>query len=113
MSAAAAAEADRAHRIACEAMMPAYQHASATISEMRSYSDCIALIYPDETSSDQVIFMLILACLLGAVVGFAIAKRERDPVLVGLGTLLGAVIGLVLVGVIQGIRFCIQFLVEN
>jgi hypothetical protein len=114
-AAIAAEEARRAQIAACQAQMPVFNAQTASVEQMHDYADCVNLLYPQELSSGETVFVKILivgaflAVLGGAVYGHL--KRNSDDLIDNLwiGALVGAMIYgggvLVLWLAIAGIRF--------
>ena len=57
-------QADRAAKMACEAMMPAYTHQGATVDQMRGYAECVSRLYPLPTSGSELIILKVAVALL-------------------------------------------------
>lgn len=75
-AAIASAEAHRAHVERCKATMPNFDAKTATVAEMREYSDCVSALYPKELGADATIALKVLfvIALAGMVFG---AWRDR------------------------------------
>lgn len=82
-------QAERAMKLACEAMMPTYTHQTATVEQMQVYAKCVEKLHPEELSFGAVIALkiAIVIVLLSTAVGGYIGSRGYD------GTLYGAFVG--------------------
>lgn len=72
-AAAANAAAQEAARRACEVFVTGYTHEGATVDRMRGYADCIARLYPEPMTTDELgAAKVIVAVLFAAVIGGAV-----------------------------------------
>lgn len=74
----AASEAARANRIACTGNINSFDSKNASVQEMKVYSKCVQMIYPDLMSESQIIAGKILfnSALIGAVIGVYITRKK-------------------------------------
>ena len=110
-AAAANAAAARAKKIACMKYVPGYKHDTATVAEMRQYSECISALHPTPMTGGEVIWVkaAIIAGLIGAVLGAYKGAKDDGAGLAILGLFLGGLLAPILVGtawfLIRAVRF--------
>lgn len=96
-------QADRAAKMACEAMMPAYTHQGATVDQMRGYAECVSRLYPVPASGDELIALKVAVALLFiGVIGGAWAGRNDCE-----GPIMGAFMGFIGVLCVEFVLFLI------
>jgi hypothetical protein len=109
-SSAALAESSRTHDALCKLTLAAYDAKSASVDEMRSYSECVQRIHPKDVEipvplAKAGVAILIIALIAGAVWGW----QEDGPVMAFLGALMGVLAvltaGVVLYGILAGLLF--------
>lgn len=93
-SAIAAQQAREARKVACQALMPSYQDATASVESRQSYASCVDLIYPQTMSGVEVLIvkLLIVSAVIGTVIGMYIGAREDGfigSILIGMVGMLG------------------------
>ena len=96
-------QAERAARVACEAMMPAYTHHGASVDQMRVYAECVDKLYPLPMATGDTIALKIAVVFLfvGVIVG---AWKERNS---WDGPIMGAFTGFVGVLIFEVVIFMI------
>lgn len=83
-----------AKRIACEGLMNTYNGQTASVQQMRDYSDCVRLLHPvDHTGMRGIVAILLLAVIVGAA--FGVYKRNTWYAGKFEGAFMGSILGLV------------------
>jgi hypothetical protein len=75
-------------KMACQAWMPNYTHANATVEKMQAYAECVNRVYPQPMSPDSMIALKVAVALLfvGVIVGTWRGMNDYDgPVLGAIG----------------------------
>ena len=64
-------QAEEGAKMACQAWMPNYNHATATLEKMHAYAECVHRLYPEPMSTDSLIALKVAVALLfiGTLVG--------------------------------------------
>lgn len=99
-SSAAQAQAHEAKKIACHGMMSSYTDATATVESKRAYAECVNVIHPSEMTGGEIIIakVLIVAAIIGAVVGVYKGWRDDGFMFAVLGGMVGMLLAPVVVG---------------
>lgn len=77
-SAAAAAQAHAARVTACQAFVPNYHHAEATVEQRQAYAGCISLLHPQEVTGSGLIAIKVLVVLVFVGIGFGLWRAKKD-----------------------------------
>lgn len=91
-------------KMACQAWMPNYTHATATLEKMHAYAECVHRLYPEPMSTDSMIALKVAVALLfiGTIVGAWRGMSDYDgPVMGAMGGFLFVIVAefvLLLVG---------------
>ena len=116
-AAIAASEAAEAKRIACYTIEKNFNAQTATISEKKSYAECIYVLHPSEISDGALIWLKILIVLIFVGVGAGIFKAHKDryaddffdyAMFAFLGALLVPIAALILVGFLYAVKFLVS-----
>ena len=80
-------------KMACQAWMPNYTHATATLEKMHAYAECVHRLYPEPMSADSTIVLKVAVALLfiGVIVGIWRGMSDYD------GPIMGALAGFTIV----------------
>lgn len=99
-NAAARAAAAQARRDACTVLVRDFQHEGATVAEIRQYSSCARILYPEPTSpanlfAGKLIVAFVLLCFVVGVARFRSRRESFDTwadalIIGGLGGVLAA-----------------------
>lgn len=101
--------ADEAHRERCKIELGKYTPQGATVSEMRSYSKCVDLLYPEPMTQSELLtakacVLTILVCaLIGAVLMHI--NDGYDWMSAFFGGIFGAFGGALMLAVVAGVAF--------
>lgn len=92
-SAIAAQEAREARKVACQALMPNYQDATASVEARQIYASCVELMHPQAMSGVEVLVVktLIVSAVIGTAIGMYVGARDDGFV----GSILLGIVGMI------------------